>query len=94
MNAIMSEQIPDLPEYAADLEAEQAFGVLKCTAEEGVRRMEARIKGLEAELASLLQDDPAETRDVRMNMAGGVRRQLEDARVRLAGYRMQLDMKN
>ena len=32
MNATMSEQIPDLPEYAADLETELAMGPLKCTA--------------------------------------------------------------
>jgi ribosomal protein L29 len=91
MNAIMSEQIPDLPEYTADLETELAMGPLKCTAEEGVRRMEARIKGLTKELATLRRQVAS---DSDVADAQRIRRQLEDARVRLAGYRMQLKMKN
>jgi len=84
MNTTMPNEIPDLPEYATDLEAELAFGPGKCAAQEGVRRMEARIRGLIVELAS--------ASDAEQKQA--IVRQLEDAQVRLAGYQMQLDMKN
>ena len=39
------------PDYALDLEAELAFGPAKCAAQEGIRRMELRIKGLTREAA-------------------------------------------
>jgi hypothetical protein len=76
----MSDDIPKLPDYAAELEAELTFGPRKYEPEEGIRVMEARIKGLLAELANLDHE----------NLAAGRCRilpQLQDARDRLAQYR-------
>jgi predicted nucleic acid-binding Zn-ribbon protein len=87
MNIIMSEEdnIPPLPEYAAELEVELAVGKdLRLTPEEGIRVMEARIKGLEAELKAATDDDEAQR----------IAPQLNEARNRLAQYKLQLDGRN
>ena len=39
-----------LPNYASELESELAHGIRRLAAEEGIRRMEARIAGLSSEL--------------------------------------------
>jgi hypothetical protein len=86
MNIIMSEEenIPPLPEYAAELEAELAFGTRAYPPEQGIRVMEARIKGLEGELNAATDGDEAQR----------IAPQLNEARQRLAQYKLQLDGRN
>jgi hypothetical protein len=75
------------PDYALDLEAELAFGPAKCAAQEGIRRMELRIKGLTREAARASKGDDVE----RMR---GVRRQLEDAHQQLVFFKAKLEARN
>ncbi|HEV7924445.1 MAG TPA: hypothetical protein VGR14_03775 [Verrucomicrobiae bacterium] len=97
-NAMSDQDIPDLPEYAIDLEADLMGAALggppaKCTPEEGIRRMEARVKGLQGEMKDVLNgaDQTPET------LTAARRRlvpQLQDAQRRLAEYQVQRDGKN
>jgi hypothetical protein len=87
MNITMSEDedIPPLPEYAAELEVELALGKdLRHTPEEGICVMEARIKGLECELNAATNGDEAQR----------IAPQLNEARNRLAQYKLQLNGRN
>jgi hypothetical protein len=89
----MSEdRIPDLPEYASDLEAEFALGrkPLPCTPEEGIHRMEARIKGLLAEMEAVL-NGPDQTPETLTAARRRIVPPLQDARRRLAEYEVQRD---
>jgi hypothetical protein len=94
-----ADDIPPLPDYAIELEADHVRKALgkppqKSTPEEGIARMEARITGLIAEIASLLAPD--KNPDVEYVTAERVRiqAQLDDARKRLAEYNLQRDGKN
>jgi hypothetical protein len=85
MNITMPDETPELPDYAAELEVEMALGKpLNYTPEEGIRVMEARIKGLEGELNAATGGDEAQR----------IAPQLNDARNRLAQYKLQLDGRN
>ena len=85
MNVNMPDEIPELPEYVAELEAERALGKpLNYTPEEGIRVMEARVKGLMGELNAATDGDHAQR----------IAAQLNDARNRLAQYKLQLDGRN
>ena len=83
-------EVPDLPDYAADLEAEEAFGTRRCCAVDGVRLMEDRILGLTAEAAGLLESDAPEALECARYVMG----QLREARIRLAGYKQMAESKN
>jgi hypothetical protein len=109
MNVTMSEEIPELPDYAADLETELAFGKLPEPPvtflsphdperkddgpEQGIRRMEARIKGLQAEMESVL-NGPDQTPEALAAAHLRIDPQLEDARRRLAEYEAQRNKRN
>lgn len=109
MNVTMSDEIPELPNYAAELEAELAFGKLAEPPatflspldaegkdggpEQGIRRMEARIKGLQAEMESVL-NGPDQTPETLAAAHLRIDPQLEDARRRLAEYETQSNKRN
>jgi len=79
---------PDLPDYAGELECELAFGIAKCTPEEGIRLMEARIKGLDAELAAAREGQDFTAAQER------IMPKLNDAIKRLDEYKLLRDGKN
>jgi hypothetical protein len=81
----MSDEIPELPEHAADLEVEQALGKgIPYDPEAGIKAMEARLKGLSTELENAQNAEDA----------ARIRRQYQDAQARLAQYKLQRDGKN
>ncbi len=85
MIVAMPDEVPELPEYAANLEAELASGKdIPHDPESGIKAMEERLKGLADELQST--NDP--------EGAARIRRQYQDAQARLAQYKLQRDAKN
>jgi hypothetical protein len=90
----MNDDVPDLPDYAAELEAELAFGAFPYTSEEGIHRMKARIQGLLSEIDATLNGpagDDAVFLEAERRCIGP---QLRDARMRLEGYKLQLAGRN
>jgi hypothetical protein len=89
-----TDNIPDLPEYAADLEAEALTGKeITYKAEEGIRQMKERIAGLQEEISDVLANDnlsPDYVRDARARILP----ELNDARRRLAEYELMLKSRN
>jgi hypothetical protein len=88
-NAMSDDEIPPLPDYAAGLEADQAFGEPKISSAEGIERMTARVKGLSEELDLLTRGDKPD-----LERYARVRQQLQEARQRLSDYQLQHGAKN
>ncbi len=98
MNTFMSEEnipeIPELPEYAAELEAELACGKpFAYDPATGIRKMEERIEGLQNEISAVLRNTNLSAESVESERRR-LLPQLTDARNRLAQYKLQLDGRN
>ena len=90
----MNDNIPELPAYSVDLEAEALTGKeITYQAEEGIRQMKERIAGLQGEISLILANDdlsPDYVRDARARILP----ELNDARRRLAAYELMLKSRN
>jgi hypothetical protein len=83
------DEIPPLPEFAAGLEGDQAFGERKISSAEGIERMTARVKGLTEELNLLTRGEAPD-----LEACTRVRQQLQEARQRLSDYQILHGAKN
>lgn len=91
--AMDDNDIPPLPDYAADLECAEAFGEGACTPEEGITRMQVRIKGLEDEIQAALKNHAHEL-DFLLAVKKRIGPQLQDATFLIAAYQLQIDSRN
>jgi hypothetical protein len=89
----MSDDIPPLPEYAAELAAEEAFGPFHYTPDAGVRIMNARIAGLLKEMAEALGNDNFDARYLQAKRARIIPL-LREARRRRSEYQFLLKSQN
>lgn len=86
------EEIPELPEYASELETELAHGqAIVHDPAAGIRAMEERIEGLMAELTALESKEDVDSRTAGQRRIAPL---LRDAQRRLAQYKLQRDGKN
>jgi hypothetical protein len=91
------DEIPPLPQHAADLEAESvAGGQLRYSADEGIRVMTERIAALEAELRQVHEQFDGSEADASyiVDCHKRINPQLNEARRRLVQYQLQRDGKN
>jgi hypothetical protein len=88
------DDIPAPPDYCFELEAEEAFGPFPYTPDEGIRHMEARIAGLLGEIEVVLLSPMGHDEDYLKSFNARVMPQLNNARQRLAQYKLQRDSRN
>ena len=89
-----TDNIPELPAYSVDLEAEALTGKeITYKAEEGIRQMKERIAGLQGEISLLLANDDLSA-DYVQEQRERILPELNDARRRLAAYELMLKSRN